>query len=169
MLESIDFTHSSRKARQTTNKLTGRTSMHSRCPITANSIASQLLKNGRFPDAGRNFNHSTSHAVCLLSNSASIDANLSADFTKKGIVDAISKLMSGKSSGRDYNHPEFIIHQSDGTTNWLCSFFSSCLRRFQLPRTWCRATVIAISKPNSHQRFQSHANPSHFSVYHSIF
>jgi len=44
---SIDFSHSSRKAWKTINKLTGRSgrSFHQR-PISANSIASQLVKSG---------------------------------------------------------------------------------------------------------------------------
>jgi len=42
-----DFSHSSRKAWRTINKLTGRPGRSSRlCPVSANSIASQLVKNG---------------------------------------------------------------------------------------------------------------------------
>jgi len=46
-VNSIDFLHSSRKAWRTINKLTGRSgrSFH-QCPVSANSIASQLVKNG---------------------------------------------------------------------------------------------------------------------------
>ena len=54
---------------------------HSRCPVTANAIASQLLNNGRFPDAGRNFARWTSREVTSLSRAATADANLSSDFT----------------------------------------------------------------------------------------
>ena len=47
VVESVDFTHSSCKAAwQTINKLTGSSTMHSRCPVTANAIASQVLNNG---------------------------------------------------------------------------------------------------------------------------
>ena len=35
VVESVDFTHSSRKAWQTINKLTGRSTTHSRCPVNA--------------------------------------------------------------------------------------------------------------------------------------
>ena len=46
-VNSIDFSHSNRKAWRIINKLTG-TYGHSfhQCPISANSIASQLVKNG---------------------------------------------------------------------------------------------------------------------------
>ena len=55
VVESIDFTHSRRKAWQTIDQLTGRNTAPSSCPVTADSIASQLLKNGRFPDADKDF------------------------------------------------------------------------------------------------------------------
>ena len=67
VVESVDFTHSSRKAWQTINKLTGRSTTHSRCPVTANAIASQLLNNGRFPYANRDFARWTSREVTSLS------------------------------------------------------------------------------------------------------
>jgi len=46
-VNSIDFSHPSRKAWRTINKLTGRSgrSFH-QCPVLANSIATQLVKNG---------------------------------------------------------------------------------------------------------------------------
>jgi len=45
-VNSIKFSHSSRKAWRTINKLTGRSGRSSRvCPVSANSMASQLVKN----------------------------------------------------------------------------------------------------------------------------
>ena len=149
VVESVDFTHSSRKAWQTINKLTGRSTTHSRCPVTANAIASQrLLNNGRFQDADRDFARWTSREITSLSRAATADANLSSDFTVEELEAAIKKLKSGKSPGRDNIHPEFVIHQSAKTTAWLCSFFTSCYRRSKLPKTWRHATVVALPKPN---------------------
>ena len=105
VVESVDFTHSSRKAWQTINKLTGRSMTHSRCPVTANVIASQLLNNGRFPDADRYFARWTSREVTSLSRAATADANLSSDFTVEELEVAIKKLKSGKAPGRDNIHP----------------------------------------------------------------
>jgi len=46
-VNSIDFLCFSRKAWRTLNKLTGRSGGSSRqCPVSANAIASQLVKNG---------------------------------------------------------------------------------------------------------------------------
>ena len=142
-MEYVDFTHSSRKAWQTINKLTGRSTTHSRCPVTGNAIASQLLNN-----ADRDFARWTSSEVTSLSIAATSDANLSSDFTVEELEAAIKKLKSVKAPGRDNIHPEFVIHQSAKTTAWLCSFFTSCCRRSKLPKIWRRATVVALPKPN---------------------
>ncbi|KAI4829269.1 hypothetical protein KUCAC02_023323 [Chaenocephalus aceratus] len=107
VVESIDFTHSSRKAWQTINQLTGRNTTPHSCPVTANAIASQLLKNGRFPDADKAFARLTSRKVSCISGAASVDSNLSGEFTAEELSEAMSKLKPGKSPGRDNIHPEF--------------------------------------------------------------
>ena len=110
--------------------------------------ASQLLNIGCFPDADRDFARWTSREVTSLSRAATTDANLSSDFTVEELEAAIKKLKSGKAPGRDNIHPEFVIHQSAKTTAWLCSFFTLCYRRSKLPKTWRRATVVVLPKPN---------------------
>ena len=48
-MESVDFTHSSRKTCHTINRLTGKTSSKlDMCSVSANAIASQLYQNVRF-------------------------------------------------------------------------------------------------------------------------
>ena len=90
----------------------------------------------------------TSRDVTSLSRAATADVNLSPDFTVEELEAAIKKLKSGKAPGRDNIHPEFVINQSAKTTAWLCSFFTSCFRRSKLPKTWRRATVVGLPKPN---------------------
>ena len=50
VVSDINFTHSSRKAWSTINKLTGRSSAPKQCPVSADSIASVLVKNGKWHD-----------------------------------------------------------------------------------------------------------------------
>jgi len=53
-VNSIDFSHSSRKVWRTINKLTGKSGRSScLCPTSANSITSQLMKNGAHRTGGR--------------------------------------------------------------------------------------------------------------------
>jgi len=52
-VNSIDFSHSSRKVWRIINKLTGRSGCSFRqCPVSANSIVSQLVKNGAHKTGG---------------------------------------------------------------------------------------------------------------------
>ena len=53
-VQNIDFSHSSRVAWSTLNNLTGRSPQSPRqCPDSANAIASQLVKNGKYEGANR--------------------------------------------------------------------------------------------------------------------
>ena len=51
----IDFTHSSRKAWTSINRLTGRTSAKKPCPISPNAIAKQLVMNGTYTNTNKQF------------------------------------------------------------------------------------------------------------------
>ncbi|KAJ3591069.1 hypothetical protein NHX12_009016 [Muraenolepis orangiensis] len=72
---------------------------------------------------------------------------MSGQFSTAELRAAIGNLRQGKSPGHDNIHPEFVTHQSETTSAWLCSFFSSCFQRSKLPKTWRRAAVIALLKP----------------------
>ena len=162
VVESVDFTHSSRKAWQTINKLTSRSTTHSRCPVTANAIASQLLNNGRFPDADRDFARWTSREVTSLSRAATADTNLSSDFTVEELEAAIKKLKSGKAPGRDNIHPEFVIHQSAKTTAWL---YVRSSRRVSEDPSYRRPGAVLPSWRSQNQinlrKTPSRTDPSH--------
>ena len=146
-VESIDFTHSSRRAWQTINKLTGKASKPRSCPITANAIAAQLINNGRFPDADKSFTRKISGEVNVLRRAPSVDLNLSGDFTYDEMELAFKHLKPNKAAGLDNIHPEFILHQGSKATEWLRSFCSLCLRTSKLPKLWRRAKIIALPKP----------------------
>ena len=145
---SIDFTHSSKRAWQTLNRLTGRTSKPSICPITADAIALQLTHNGRFPDADKTFSRQTTSKVRDLCRAPSADSDLSRDFTLVEMTSAMRKLKSGKYPGPDNIHPEFILHQGPKLLEWLRVFCSVCLHWSKLPKIWRRAKVFALPKPN---------------------
>lgn len=149
-VESIDFTHSSRRAWQTINKLIGQATKPkpTPCPITADAIAAQLISNGRFPNADKPFTRKTTGEVNNLRRVPSVDSSLSGDFTNDEMVSAIKHLKPNKAPGIDNIHSEFILHQGSKATQWLRSFCSVCFRTSKLPKKWRRAKVIALLKPN---------------------
>ena len=102
MVESIVFTHSSRRAWHTI-KLTGRINTSPPCPITANSIATTLVRNGRFPNAGMTFARQTNSNVHKLRRAPSVDSNLSGELSPEEMKTALKHLKSGKSPGLDNN------------------------------------------------------------------
>ena len=58
-VQNIDFSHSSRVAWSTLDNLTGRSRQSSRqCLVSANAIASQLVKNGIYEDANQEISRS---------------------------------------------------------------------------------------------------------------
>ena len=74
-VRSIDFSHSSRKAWSILNNLTGR-SRHSprHCPVSADAIASQLVKNGKYEAVDRKSSRLVSQEVSDLWRATTPDA-----------------------------------------------------------------------------------------------
>ena len=141
-VRSIDFSHSSRKAWSILNNLTGR-SRHSscHCPVSADAIASQLVRNGKYEAVVRKsdldfWRATTPDAV-----------NISDNFSQREFVADLQHLKPGKASGPDSICPELIFHTGAALKSWLRDFISSCLRRLKIPKIWRRALVVAIPKP----------------------
>ena len=148
-VSSIDFMHSSRKAWQTLNRLTGRSTLQTgKCPVTANSIAAQLVQNGRFPNHDREFTRQVSKEYTSLWRAQSVDTDLARDFSYEELTIALKHLRHGKAPGPDNMHAEFLLHAGDHAKEWLRKFCNKCLQTCKLPRIWRMATVIAILKPN---------------------
>ena len=150
MVESIDFTHSSRRAWHTINKLTGRINTSSPCPITANSIATTIVRNGRFPNADKTFARQTNSNVHKLRRAPSVDSILSGEFSPEEMKTALKHLKSGKSPGLDNIHPEFPLNQGVKATEWLRLFCSQCLHSCIFPKIYL-ATLQSDCHPKAQQ------------------
>ena len=77
-VQGIDFTHSSRMAWKTFNRLTGRSSRPTQCPVSANSIAEQLLANGRLKDPAKDhtrFHQARNHKTMASPRSRRLPVN----------------------------------------------------------------------------------------------
>ena len=143
------LSHFSRKAWSILNNLTGR-SRHSpcHCPVSADAIASQLVKNGRYEGVDRKSSRLVFQEVSDLWRAAIPNPlNISENSSQKEFIVALRRLKPGKALGLDSIFPELIIHAGAALKFWLRDFLSSCLRRLEIPKIWRRAPVVEIPKP----------------------
>ena len=139
------------KAWSSLNNLTGR-SRHSprHCPISADAIASQLVRNGKYEAVDRKSSRLVSQKVSDLWRATTPDAvNISDNFSQREFTAAFQHLKPGKALGPDSIWPELILHAGAALKSWLRDFLSSCLRRLKIPKIWRRALVVAIPKPRN--------------------
>ena len=131
------------------NNLTGR-SRHSprHCPVSANAIASQVVKNGIYEAVDRKSSRLVFQEVSDFWIATTPDAvNISDDFSQREFTAALQHLKPGKAPGPDSICPELILHAGAALKSWLRDFLSSCLRRLKISIIWKTALVVAIPKP----------------------
>ena len=131
------------------NNLTGR-SRHSphHCPISADAIASQLVRNGKYEAVDHKSSQLVFQEVSDLWRATTPDAvNISDSFSQREFTAALQHLKPGKAPGPDSIFPELILHGGAALKSWLRDFISSCLRRLKIPKIWRRALVVMIPKP----------------------
>ena len=147
--ESIDMKHSSRKACSTLNKLTSRKKI-STTPnsVSANSVASCLLSNGKYTNLYKLFTYSVNQKLKEAWNAPAVDQDLTSEFTIEELVAAMRTFKPGKSPEPDNIHPEFILHLHDSCLKWLTNLFSTCMEHKKMPKSWKIAKIIAVLKPN---------------------
>ena len=148
-VRNIDFSHSSRKAWGILNNLTGK-SRHSprHCPVSADAIASQLVRNGKYEAVDRKSFQLVFQEVSDLWRASTPDTvNISDNFSQREFAAALQHLKPGKAPGPDSICSELILHAGASLKSWLRDFLSSCLRRLNFPKIWRRALVVAIPKP----------------------
>ena len=105
--------------------------------VSADAIASQLVRNGKYEAVDRKSSR-------LVSQEVISDNSSQREFTA-----AYHHLKSGKPPGPDSICPELILHAGAALKSWLRDFLSSCLRRLKIPQIWRRALVVAITKPTN--------------------
>ena len=102
----------SRKAWSILNNLTGR-SRHSprHCPVSADAIASQLVRNGKYEAVDRKSSRLVFQEVSDLWRATTPDAvNISDNFSQREFAAALQHLKPGKAPGPDSICPELILH-----------------------------------------------------------
>ena len=129
------------------NNLTGR-SRHSprHCPVSADAIASQLVRNGKYEAADHKSCRLVFQEVSDLWRATTPDAvNISDNFSQREFAAALQHLKPAKAP--DSICSELILHAGAALKSWLCDFLSSCLHRFKISKIWRRVLVVAIPKP----------------------
>ena len=148
-VNAIDFTHSSWLAGNAITDLTARTRQSCRpCPISANSIASQLVENDTYKTNGREFTRLVLKEVSELWRIPTpADKCISGDFSPEEFARSLQMLKPGKAPGPNTICPELIIHAGASLKSWLNSFLFSSMHQLKLPKIWRRALVVAIPNP----------------------
>ena len=129
-VQSIDFLHSSRKAWSMLNNLTRRTRHSSRhCLVSADAIAYQLVRNGRYEDVNRESSRLLSQEISDLWK-ATIPSLviIPGNYTSREFTVALQRLKPGKTCGLYSICSKLILHAGAHLKSWLCGFLSSCLR-----------------------------------------
>ena len=131
------------------NNLTGRSEHSPRhCPVSADAIASQLVRNGKCEAVDHKSSRLVSQEVSDLWRVTTLDAvNISDNFSQREFAAVIQQLKPGKTPEPDSICSELILHAGVALKTWLRDFLSSCLRRLKIPKIWRRALVVTIPKP----------------------
>ena len=148
-VRSTDFSHSSRKVWSILNNLTDR-SRHSprHCPVSADAIASHLVRNEKYETVDRNSSRLVCKEMSDLWRATTPDAvNICDTFSQREFAAALQHLKPGKAPGPDSICPELILHAGAALKSYLRDFLFSCLRRLKIPKIWRRALVVTIRKP----------------------
>ena len=148
-VQTIDFSHSSRKAWSILNNLTGNSRRSPRhCAVSANAIASQMIRNGRYEGIDRESSRFISQEVLDLWRATPTNlGNVSESFSSQEFAASLKHLKPGKAPGPDSICPELITHAGAALKSWLRRLLSSCLHPLKILKVWRRALVVAISKP----------------------
>ena len=110
------------------NKLTNKSRHSSRhCPVSADAIASQLFRNGRYEVVDCKSSRLVSQEVSDLWRTTTPDpVNNSDTFSHRECTAALQHLKPGKAEGHDSIFPELILHAGAALKSWLRDFLFSC-------------------------------------------
>ena len=151
-VRSIDFSHSSQKAWSILNNLTGR-SRHSprHCPVSADAIASQLVRNGKYEAVDRKSSRLVFQEVSDLWRATTPDAvNISDNFSQREFAAALQHFKPGKAPGPDSICSELILHAGAALKSWYVTSFLPVCAESKFPRS---------GEERSWSRFQNQQSP----------
>ena len=122
-VQGIDFTHASRKAWKTFSHLSGRKTNVKQCPVTANSIAKQLLDNSRYDNVDKEHDRKVKQQCSTIWRTPGADGHMSTFFSTSELKTAVKQLKSEKAQGPDNILPEFLMHCGTKCLQWMSVLF----------------------------------------------
>ena len=140
MIESTDFTHSSRKACKIINKLTkDYTEPQQHCKVTADQVADQLLLNG-------NGNKLHVPQREKMPRQTVTESKLTSPFLMEDLLHGVKALNNNKAAGLDDMLCEQIKHFGEATLRWLLQMMNSILKTQKFPKLWRKSYVPQTRK-----------------------
>ena len=104
------------------------------CPISANAIASQLIRNGKYETRKRETTRRVREKTSELWKIPTPNDSLTRKFSPAECADALQKLKPGKAPGPDQICPELVLHAGPIIKSWLRKCLSSCLCQLRIPK-----------------------------------
>ena len=125
-MSNINFTHSSRRAWNSINRLTGKSSTKRNCQISP-IVAKQLVKNGMYPGSDKLKRQVLRESSTLRSRNTLPDhEHLNMDLSVQKVHSASSRLKLGKAPGPDGIHNEFLM-QSRKCNDFMADILLQCM------------------------------------------
>jgi len=155
----LNFTHSSRKSWFLIRRLGAaqRPVQVSRPPVSANAVASHLVRVGKTPKVQKHEMSVRDGWRQFLRSSS--DSALPPAFTAEELFTALKAVKLGTAPGYDNMHPEFFTHLGPKGLAWLAVFFTRVFNEKWLPKAWRREKVIALPKPGKDPQLPSSYRP----------
>ena len=148
-VQGIDFSHSSRRAWRTFNRLTGRSAKPTRLPCVCKCHCKTTLGEREVQRCQQGACTSCqTRNICPVASPWSRRFPLYSLHHPGTYASRPPTQECGKAQGPDNIPPEFLIHCGPRCLEWLRGFYSNCLSNMTVPKIWRKATVIAIPKPN---------------------
>lgn len=147
-VESIDFSHSSRKGWSLIRKLGGASKLTKKSSeMNADRVARRLVQSSKAP-ADKQFLRKVIRMYKALRSKTPRQTNVSRPFTIVDINDAIVSVKNGKVSGFDGIYPEFLTFCGPRARLWMARFFSNVTSSNRLPMAFKKTKIIALLKPD---------------------
>jgi Reverse transcriptase (RNA-dependent DNA polymerase)/Endonuclease/Exonuclease/phosphatase family len=146
-MNSLNFTHSSRKAWGLLRKLGGAKMTTASTPkINPEAVASRIVETSK-AKVDKEFTRTVKSSLKDLRCTVKESLEFSSDFTMCELDAALSRTKAGKAAGPDGIHPEFLKACGKNVKRWLCKFFSEILSTGIIPKEFRKSKVLAILKP----------------------